>query len=154
MKDVIGQGSTLRKILSLGTTVSYPRLGENTAHVLRIMVFTDVGRQCDNGQLCYLAGPLIDDMEMGSMFHALSWSSHKSKRPDRSIGADEILAAGEAIDKGKMLSRTATELFREQVPLFIALDSKDFFYSALDTTEIDRQVHSCGHQYYSLRVRQ
>ena len=53
-----------------------------------------------------IAGLLIGDFKAGSVFHTLNWFSHKSKRPVKSIGAAEILAAGEAIDEGKVLANS------------------------------------------------
>lgn len=60
-------------------------------------------------------------MKIGSIFHVLSWSSHKAKFPVRSIGAAEILTTGEAIDKGESLSSTLSGVFDVEVPLHIAL---------------------------------
>ena len=64
---------------------------------------------------------------MGSIFHTLSWYSHKSKRPVKSIGAAEILAAGEAIDEAKVLVKAYQVLFGIHIDLLLALDSKDLF---------------------------
>lgn len=64
-----------------------------------------------------------------SIYYIISWSSHKAKHPVRSIGAAEILAAGEAIDKGKMRydlaalrhTNTARNCARFQGPFHIAV---------------------------------
>lgn len=45
----------------------------------------------------------------------------------KSIGAAEKLAAGNAIDIGKILTRAHAMMLRVQVDLIIAVDSKDLF---------------------------
>lgn len=90
----------------LGSTITYKRPLDNKNYSLLILVFADASRNDDYGQLGYVAGLSIGDFKLGSIFHVLSWSSHKSKRPVKSIGASEILAAGEAIDEGKLLAST------------------------------------------------
>ena len=62
----------------------------------------------------------------------LSWVSHKSKSPVKSIGAAEIFAASEAIDEGKVLCRALKALLGAQVELIIVVDSKDL-YTSLST---------------------
>lgn len=77
------------------------------------------------------------------MLHTLSWSSHKSKRPVKSIGAAEILAAGEAIDEGKVLAKAYEVLLGMNIDLLIAVDSKDLF-ETLSTcrNSIDRSIRA------------
>lgn len=43
------------------------------------MVFSDVSRVTDYEKLFYIVGILLEDLENGSFFHAISWSLHKSK---------------------------------------------------------------------------
>lgn len=69
---------------------------------MSVWVFSDASRIVDYGQLGMFAGLLIDYFNTGSIFHKFNWSSHKSKKPVKSIGAAEILAAGEAIDDVKV----------------------------------------------------
>lgn len=66
-------------------------------------------------------------MQAGSIFHVLSRSSHKSKRPVRSIGYVEVIAAVEAIYEGNIFSRTAAAIFDTEVSLFIVLHYKYLF---------------------------
>ena len=72
---------------------------------------------------------LIGDPENSSVIHILQWGSHLSQRPVRSIASGEVLAVGSAIDKGKILSRTFSKLFKTYVPLSVVVDSKDLFTS-------------------------
>ena len=79
------------------------------------------------GQLAFVAGLLIGDFDSGSILHKISRSTHKSKRPVNSIGAAEILAAGEAIDEAKVLVKAYHIIFGIHVDLILAVDSEDFF---------------------------
>lgn len=96
---------------------------DNRSHQLSILVFSDTGRQSDVTQLYYVSALLVYEMKSGSLSHVLLWSSQTWKRPVRSIGAYEVIAAGEAIDKGKKLVRTVSSIYRTLVLLRIALDS-------------------------------
>ena len=62
-----------------------------------------------------------------NIFHDLSWSSQKLKRPARSTGSAKISAAGEAIDEAKLLVQAHKTLLEMQVYLRLALDFKDSF---------------------------
>lgn len=73
----------------------------------------------------------------------LSWISHKSKRPVRSIAAAEILAAFEVIDEEKTLKTALSNLLLIPVLLVIIVDSKDL-YTSLSTrrNSIDRSIRA------------
>lgn len=62
---------------------------------------------------------------MNSDFHVLVWSSHKAKPPVRSIGAAELLTAGETIDEGKVLAQSLSTIIKRSINQIIAVDSKD-----------------------------
>lgn len=66
-----------------------------------------------------------------SIYHAISWISHKAKRPVKSVPAAEIFAASEGIDEGKTIAKAYSELLDIQLQLRIAVDSKDLFTSLL-----------------------
>ena len=67
--------------------------------------------------------------------------SHKARRPVKSTAAAEILAAGEAIDDGKMLTQTLSILLGRKIELLIVLDSKDLFTSlSTQRNSIDKSV--------------
>ncbi len=68
-----------------------------------MLVFSDASRSVDHGQFGYIAGLLIGNFSISSVFHTLAWGSQKSKRPVKSVASAEILAAGSAIDEGKSL---------------------------------------------------
>lgn len=63
------------------------------------------------------------------MFHTLSWLSHESEFLVKSIGAAEILAAFEGIDKGKVLREEATLLLGISAELIVVIYSKELFTS-------------------------
>lgn len=100
-------------------------------HILSVLVFSDVGRHAKRGQLFQTAGLLADNMEVISIYHVSSWSLHRARRGVKSTAAAEILAAGEAIDHGKVILQTLSTVFNIDVPILIALDSKDLFLPCL-----------------------
>lgn len=80
-------------------------------------------------------------MKSCSIYSILSWSSHKNLRPERSISAAEILAAGEAIDEGKMLARTVSSIYNTRIPLVISLDSRDLCTSlSTQRNSVDKSI--------------
>ena len=83
----------------LGTTTKYCRPTEKGEYELSVVVFSDANRQNSSAQLGYIAGLVLGDLQTGSPFHVLGWTSRKSKRPVRSIGSAETIAAGIAIDE-------------------------------------------------------
>ena len=75
------------------------------------------------------------------MIHLISWSSHKSKRPVCSIGSAEILAAGEAIDEGKVIKRVIGKVHNFNPDLIVVVDSKDLFTSlSTKRDSIDKSI--------------
>lgn len=90
-------------------------------------IFSDASRLIDLGQLSFISGILFGDMKIGSIYYTLSWYSHKSKRPIKSIGSAEILEAGEAIDDGKTLCHALESFSKMNIALTFAVDSKDLF---------------------------
>lgn len=86
-----------------------------------------------------MASLVLEDQSLGSIFYLLSWSSHRAEWPVRSIGAAEVLAAIDGIDKFRMLTRISSGLCGVQVPLIVALDSKNLFSStSTQRQSIDR----------------
>lgn len=86
----------------------------------------------DNVQLSYVTGLMIGEFKMDTIFHTISWASRKSKRPVKSIGAAEILAASESIDEGKTLWKAFSCLPGIEVEVHLVLDTKDL-YTSLST---------------------
>lgn len=94
-----------------------------------ILLFFDAGRKVENGQISVLCGLLLCDAEQRAVFHTSSWIYHKSKRPLKSVGVAEILAAGEAIDERKMLRPTLSKLLSVEIDFMLIVDSCDLFNS-------------------------
>ena len=142
VSDLVTQINSLRLLQKLGSTITYKRPSKGK-YSCSVLVFADASRTIDHGQLGYVAGLLIGEFQEGSVWHTLSWSSHKSKRPVKSIGAAEILAAGEAIDEGKVLVNAYRVLLGMDIDLMISLDSKDLF-ETLSTcrNSIDRSIRA------------
>lgn len=126
--DLTLQCSMLRRLYQLGSNSVYKRpvLGYLQ---LSVLVFSDAGRAKERGQLEFLCGLLLGELKKGSVFHVLSWSSHLSKRPAKSIGSAEVLAAGSAIDEGILTSSALHVLLNAFIPVIIAVDSKYLFDS-------------------------
>lgn len=141
ISTLCNQGARLSKLQKLGTATHYPRPGDNLTHAVSIVVFCDAGRTSDAGQLCHIGGLLLDDLRAGSIFHAISWASHKAHRPVRSTGAAEIMAAGEGVDIGKILTQVYKTLLHAAINLIVVVDSKDL-YTTLTTQRqsIDRSI--------------
>lgn len=84
---------------------------------------------------------LIDNLDSGSIFHVISWSSHKAHRPVRSTGAAETIAAGEGVEIGKVIDQVYNLLLMMKIDFIVAVHSKD-----LNTTlttqrqSIDRSI--------------
>ncbi len=126
VKDLISQINSLWLSKKLGTTTLYKR-PSNGSIELSVLFFADASRKDDHGQFCFLSGLLFGDLKLDSIFHVLSWSSIKSRRPVKSVASAETLAAGEAIDEGKVLVNALAELLNIKIGLWVALDSKDLF---------------------------
>lgn len=86
---------------------------------------------------------MIGSLEYGSIYHTVSWSSHRSKIPVRSIVAGEVLAAGATIDDGVVLKRVYGMPLYIDFELIVALDSRDSFSSlATQWQSIYRSIRS------------
>ena len=132
--------NSLKLLKKHGTFLNYKRPGKGKQK-LSVLIFADASRQNDRGQLSYLSGILFGNLESGAIFHTISWNSHKSRQPVKSVASAETLASGEAIDKGNALVRTLIERLGIEVNLMLAVDSKDLF-STLSTCRIaaDRSI--------------
>lgn len=138
---LIEQVNALWKLKKLGTTIAYPRPTDKVIHKLSVLVFTDASRTDDVGRLGVFTGMLIDEMEENAIFHAISWVSHKSKLPVKSVPAAEILAAFEGIDEGKTIAKAYTEVLDMEIKLRFALYYKDLFTSlSTQKKSIDKSI--------------
>lgn len=139
--NLIEQVNVLRKLKRLGTTIAYPRPTDQDMHKLSVLVFTDASRTDDVGQVGVVTGLLIDEMEENSIYHPISWISHKPKRPVKSVPAAEILAASEGIDEGKTIAKAYSGILGMDIKLPLAVDSKDMFTSlSTQKSSIDKSL--------------
>lgn len=58
--------------------MSYPITTECELHEPFVLVFADASLPNKSGQIGILVGVLIDKPRKGSIFHAVSWKSHKA----------------------------------------------------------------------------
>lgn len=143
VEAIMSQIRYLRLLKQLGTCIVFPSPPRRGSFTVSVLVFSDAGRTVDHGQLSYVAGLLLGPMSEGSLFYTMSWMSHKSKRPVKSIGAAEVLAAAEAIDEGKTLKSAMSILLRMPIRLLIALDSRDLFTSlSTQRNSIDKSIRA------------
>lgn len=122
----------MRLLNKLGSKIRYKGHAAGVSQSVSLLVFSDAAKFQSHGLLSFIAGILFGDLKSGSIFHVLSWTSHKSKRPAKSVGAAQTFAAGESIDEGKILAKAYEVLMGVQVDLWIAVDSKDL-YATLTT---------------------
>lgn len=134
------QGACLSKLQQLDTSTHYPRPDDSLTNAVSIVVFCDAGLTLDAGQLCHIGGLSVDYLRAGSIFHAISWTSHKAHGPVHSTGAAEIMAADEGVDIGKILTRVYKTLLQVAINLIVVVDLKDL-YTALTT---QRQSIDCS----------
>ena len=72
---------------------------------------------------------MFGDLGSGSVFHTLSWASHRSHRPVKSAGSAETIAAAQALDEGKLLKLAMQAVLQIPIELILVVDSKDLFDS-------------------------
>ena len=128
VKDIALQSSMLKKLCTYGSSCKYISPPKGTFQ-LSVVVFADAARPSENGQIGILAGLLIGKLCKDSIFHVISWSSSLSKRPAKSSGSAEILAASIAVDEGMLLSAAFSVLLGTRIPVIVIVDSKDLFDS-------------------------
>lgn len=68
---------------------------------LPILILADSGKKNNHGQLSHASGLPLGNLESNSVFQVLSWSSHKSDQPIKSMTSTNALAAGKTVDEGK-----------------------------------------------------
>ena len=106
-------------------------------------MFADASRNDECGQLVALTGLLIGEMKKNAIYHAISWISHKAKRPIKSVPAAEIFAAAEGLDIGKTIAKAYSELLYMDIKVRLAVDSKDLFTSlSTQKNSIDKSIRS------------
>ncbi|PXF41499.1 hypothetical protein BWQ96_08781 [Gracilariopsis chorda] len=130
VKDIVTQVNLLKLLKRRGSVLKFAR--QNGEMQCGIVLFCNASHSTDHGQLGFVAGMLFGDLSLDSVFHTMSWSSHKSRRPVKSIGSAEILTSGEAIEEGKVLAKAYSKLLGFEIGLWIVFDSKDL-YGTLST---------------------
>lgn len=141
VSHLVEQNNIIRKLKRFRTSLYYQRPPTNTQVELSVLVFSDASKVDENGQLGMSCGLLVREMNEGSVFHPISWLSHKSRRPVKSLPAAEILAASEAIDEAKAVAGVYSELFDMEIKIRLCADSKDLF-TCLSTQKmsVDRSI--------------
>lgn len=82
-------------------------------------------------------------MTSGYLFHTISWISHKSKPPVKSVRAAEILATTEGKDGSKMVLDAYKQLLNLDIEVKVVSDSKDLSTSlATQRNSINRSICS------------
>lgn len=91
----------------------------------------------ENRPLGILTRVLIGDIKECSVFHIISWLSHKSRTIVKSGPASEILAAAEGTDDTKDDFGSDLGIFKIKISHRLFVDSKDIFTS-LSTQRISK----------------
>lgn len=108
-----------------------------------MLAFSDASKSQEHGQIGILTGLLVGEMKCDSIYHPISWISHKSKRPAKSVPAAEIMATSECIDEVKVISHAYMELMNIEVRVQVCVDSKDLFTSlSTQRNSVDRSIRS------------
>ena len=141
MFDLIYQINALKFQKKHGTSIICVR-PKNGDFKLYFLIFADAIQRSDHGQLSYLAGLHFGNLESGSVFHTLSWSSHKSQRPVKYVTSAETLAAVEAVDERKLLGKAKEELKSTEVKIPVVVDSKDLFSTLVNLPIGYRSIYS------------
>lgn len=141
--DLVAQQNALSLLKKHGTLTTYPTPPDIAKEAVNLVAFADASFKEDKSQLAYVIGLVFGDVKKDSVFHLLSWASHKSRRPVHSTPAAEILAASEAIDELMMLKNALDAIFEVRVHTYVLIDSKDL-YSTLSTQKnsVDRSVRA------------
>lgn len=126
------QASRLNQPKDTGSLTSFKRPNEQLGHERSVVVICNAGRTSKAGKLCHIAGLLIDKLAVDSIFHTISWSSYKARRPVKSTAAAEIIAAGEGVEHGKVIADAYRLLLNVSIYLVVVVDSKNLF-TALTT---------------------
>ena len=135
------QVNIVKKLKKIGTTIAYPRPLDKKQYELSVLVFADASRTDDCGQLGVVTALLVGDMKKNSIYHIVSWVSHKAKPPVKSVPAAEIFTAAEGIYEGKTLARAYSELLDIDIKVRLCVDSKDLFTSlSTQKNSIDKAI--------------
>lgn len=65
--------------------MGYPRTDDTSEPQLTVLVFYELSKGDKYGQIGVITGSLIGDLKKDAIPHYLSWISHKSKSPVKSV---------------------------------------------------------------------
>lgn len=99
------------------------------SHCANVIVFVYKGRSAHHVQLLYACRLLPGAPAKDSNFFKISWMPYKSKRPVRSVGAEEIITALEVVEEGKMLNAELSKLLAISLPITIVVASNNLYAS-------------------------
>lgn len=141
LHDLISQSNALSLLKRNGTLTNYPRPKSGTTCSISLVAFADASHLSDRSNLCYLIGLVFGELAQESIFHLLSWVSHKSRRPVHSTPAAEVLAASEALDDLLPLHAALQQIFNVKISLCELVDSK-VLYNSLSTQRgsVDKSI--------------
>ena len=143
ISHLIEQINTVKKLQRTGSTICYTRPKDKKDYSLTVLAYADASKPNEYGQLGIIVGLLVGELQKDSIFHAISWLSHKSKRPTKSVPAAEILGTAEGIDEIKIIANVYRELLDVEIGTQICVDSKDLFTSlSTQRNSIDRSIRS------------
>lgn len=128
VQDLALQSTMITTLQRFGSISTYTNPGREIFQI-SVLLFADAARPSGHGQLEMICGLLFGDLAEGSVFHVLSWCSQLSKRPAKSIGSAEVLAAGLAINEGILVSFALSNLLGTEIPVIVAVDSRNLFDS-------------------------
>lgn len=108
-----------------------------------ILVFSDADGHHGRDHFSFTTELQIYDLSIGSIFNAIAWLSHRAIRPVRSIGAAEILAAGDTNADDKIISVCIDALCNTTITLHIVLDTSDMLLSlSTQRTSVDKSIRT------------
>lgn len=122
VRILCSQINCLLSLKSFRSTISFPPAHDSGEFTLSIAVCSNDGLVDSHRQLSYLSGIIIEPLYEGAKFYTFSWSSHKSKRSVKSIGAAEMFSTSELIDKGKVQKTVQSTFLSITVKLMAIVD--------------------------------
>lgn len=134
-------------IKRLVANIVFPK-PRNGKHTITVAIFAETGRSKYHRRIYYISGLKIGTLSINSVFHAIPWMPYKLKRLVSSIYADEILAAAEEIEEGKILKsaiiRTDKINYHYEIQLFICI--------VFNSSKFYRKIHSRRRKCHPLQI--
>lgn len=135
----MSQINVLHHLKRFGTVSHYPC--PKAGDAVHIIASADASYSPDGSQLCYLIRTGFGLIESNSIFHLMSWASHKSRRAVKSTPAAKILAASEAFDVLVPPRLEMKSILDVEIEALALADSKDLYQSLnKHRNSVDRSV--------------